>query len=87
MPSPLALAHVPIIGQPQVTNWFVTVQIVCPCGTALLLVGQLGCQSTCGNPRCGKVYQLNGMPSITPDGLVSVPLGMALPVPPGTPGS
>jgi hypothetical protein len=84
MPLPLAMSNVPIIGQPRVSNWFFTVQIVCPCGEPLLLIGQLGSRSACPNPECGKVYQLNGMPSMTEAGHVSVPLGMSVPVKPGS---
>ena len=67
---------VPIIGHPTITNWFVTVQVICPCQHPVLLVGQVGARSAC--QKCGKVYQLNGLPSMGPEGF-SVPLGVSTP--------
>jgi len=78
-----ALGNVPIIGQPRIGSWFFCVQVVCPCGTTVLLVGQIGSRSQC--PSCGKIYTFTGMPSINEQGHVAVPLGMGVVVPKDTP--
>lgn len=66
-----------IIGQPSVTNWFYTVQIVCACKHPVLLVGQVGARAQCANPDCRKLYSLNALPTLDPDGNINFPLGMA----------
>lgn len=78
LPPGMEAAH--IIGQPRVGQWFFTVQILCPCGAASLLVGMVGSKAGCRNPECGRVYTLTGMPTINDAGNVSVPLGMGIPV-------
>lgn len=69
---------VPIIGQPRIGSWFYTVQIICSCGSPTLLVGQVGSRAACPNTDCGKVYSLNGLPTVNDTGDFSVPLGVAI---------
>lgn len=55
---------VPIIGQPTIHAWFLTVLLRCACGYPVLWVGQPGAKSTC--PGCNqKVFQLVGIPTVT----------------------
>ncbi len=64
---------VPIIGQPKAGDWFVTVNIICSCGHTVMLTGKPGVMGAC---ECKKVYRLNGMPKLTADGLIDIPLGI-----------
>jgi hypothetical protein len=69
MPS----SDIPIIGQPKVGAWFVTVNIECTCGKTVMLSGKPGVIGAC---PCKKAYRLNGMPSLTENGAIDVPLGV-----------
>ena len=49
---------IPIIGEPKVTSWALTLQIICPCGTALLLIGTGGMIANC--PQCETKIRVDG---------------------------
>lgn len=66
---------VPIIGQPQVTDWSLVIQVRCPCGHVMLLVGKPGIIVPC---ECERIYRLNGVPSITPAGEFNLPLAFGV---------
>lgn len=67
---------IPIIGQPSVGDWFFACVITCPCPakTPMLFAGQPGHAVAC--PACQKVYQLGGMPGLTPQGQIALPLNV-----------
>lgn len=69
--------NVPIIGQPQVTDWAITLQVTCTCKQTFMLIGQVGAIRQC---KCGKLYCLMGVPTSAGDptnpNLLNVPLGM-----------
>lgn len=73
---------IPIIGQPRINDWFLTIQLTCPCGENLMMIGQVGTQRRC---KCGKVFALMGWPTPTPEGELDVPLGMRMTPPPPPP--
>lgn len=50
---------IPIIGQPKIKDWHVTILIECTCGGHLMLVAQLGNAGPC--PVCNRVYRFDGM--------------------------
>lgn len=70
----MANARIPIIGQPEIYDYFVTLAIRCSCGNHLLLVGLIGAVRQCG--ECKKIYRLNGLPSFDPQGHIQAPLGI-----------
>jgi hypothetical protein len=70
-------AQVPIIGQPKVGDWFFTMNIICSCGQTILLSGRPGVVVQCLGADCTRLYRLNDLPSLTADGNIDVPLGMA----------
>ncbi len=59
--------NIKIIGQPDVTDWFIALQVKCPCGKQFQLVGQVdgmracGGQETNGEP-CRRIYRISGLP-------------------------
>ena len=60
-----ANANVPIIGQPRILEYFVTILVKCPCGQVFQLVGLPGSMRACpGNTdrTCNKIYRLNALP-------------------------
>lgn len=64
-------ANVPIIGQPEVTDWFIALQVKCTCGQQFQLAGQVGSMRACpgqeqGKP-CPKVYRISGLPVLQQD--------------------
>lgn len=65
---------IPIIGQPQVEDWFISLQVRCPCGAQFMLVGQPGsmraCEGTDGRGAdCGRVYAINSLPVLQTNGV------------------
>jgi len=70
--------NIPIIGQPKVTDFFITIQIECPCKTSFMLVGAVGATRPCQNPACDKIYQLSRWPVPGPDGVLEWPLGVGV---------
>ena len=48
--------EIPILGQPRVVDWFITLEVRCPCGHTLLLVGQPGSMRQCA--KCRKLLEL-----------------------------
>lgn len=71
----MSSARIPIIGQPEITDYFVTLQVRCSCGFHLLLVGLIGAVRQCA--ECKKLYRLNGLPTLDPSGHIQAPLGVA----------
>lgn len=70
--------NVPIIGQPQVTDWVLGIQIKCPCGESLLMMGRPGVIAVCHG--CRAMYRMQGVPQFVQDSTgvqISVPLGVA----------
>jgi hypothetical protein len=67
------MSSIPIIGAPKLGAWFVTVNIVCPCGQTVMLTGKPGVIGVCA---CKKAYRLNGLPALNPSGDLDVPLGI-----------
>lgn len=49
---------IPIIGEPQVVDWFQVWQVKCPCGHQFQLVGQPGAMRKC---NCNRVYRMGGV--------------------------
>lgn len=78
-------SNIPVIGQPTVTDWFIALQVKCPCGRQFQLVGQVGGMRACdgkeidGQP-CRKVYRISGLP-VLQAGASSVLGGPPVPVP------
>jgi hypothetical protein len=64
-----------ILGQPEITDYAVTLQLKCSCGQHILLVGVVGVVKQC--PECKRYYRVNGRPFFDADGHIQVPLGMA----------
>lgn len=64
--------NVTIIGQPEITDWFVALQVKCPCGKTIQLVGQPGAMRACGGTtpdgKCGKIYRVSGLPVLQENG-------------------
>lgn len=64
---------IPIIGQPNVDDWFIALQVKCPCGAQFQLVGQPGsmraCKGTDGaGGGCRRVYKISMQPVLQADG-------------------
>jgi len=70
--------NIPIIGQPKVSDFFLTIQIDCPCKTTFMLVGSVGAVRPCTNPQCDRVYRLSGWPVVGADGELQWPLGVGV---------
>jgi hypothetical protein len=67
--------RIPIIGQPEITDYFLCLQVQCSCGHQLLIVGLIGAVRQCA--ECKRLYRLNGMPSLDAHGNIQAPLGVA----------
>lgn len=46
---------IPLIGQPTIVEWSVTLVVKCPCGKATLLQGKVGALAAC---ECGNGFGL-----------------------------
>jgi hypothetical protein len=68
---------IPIIGQVQITDYLITLQLTCPCGRAFLLVGPVGSVRQC--PGCLKLYRLASFPTLSATGHIQASIGMARP--------
>jgi hypothetical protein len=68
-----------VIGQPTIhaDSMQFTFLIECPpsCGKFHVFCGRIGMMIGC--PKCKRVYQLSGMPTLSPEGQLRVPLGVA----------
>lgn len=65
--------NIPIIGQPAVEDWFVALQIKCPCGAQFQLVGQPGSMRACKGSDgrgagCNRIYRMDAIPVVQQDG-------------------
>lgn len=54
--------NIPIIGQPEVLDFTVSVLIKCPCGNHFILTGNVGSSRPCGMAGCKKAYQIGTVP-------------------------
>lgn len=66
---------VPIIGQAQVEEWTLTVQVKCPCGNHFMtscgpMIGTI--VRPCG--KCDRAYRIGGIPTINEEGALSLRL-------------
>lgn len=59
---------VPIIGQPEVPDWFLTMHVKCTCGHQFMLVGQVGAMRACEGQDCRRLYKISGLPVMQANG-------------------
>lgn len=56
---------IPIIGQPQVLEYFITMLVRCPCGQSFQMVGQPGSMRVCpGKTDCGRIFRMDMFPAV-----------------------
>lgn len=67
---------IPIIGQPDVTDYFVTIQLKCPCGAVFMLIGRPGSGRACPNELCTKAYMLMRWANADANGNPEWPIGV-----------
>lgn len=77
---------IPIIGQPVIEDFSVTVVIGCPCGRRFLLQGQLDAIKLCPNKDCDKVYRIAPIPVMILHQAPAPTVGLVLMTPDGTEG-
>lgn len=66
--------EIPIIGQPRLNDWFLTVSLTCPCGKPVLLHGQPQNPNAITVCECRKAYMISGMPKVLEDGSIHMPI-------------
>lgn len=64
---------IPIVGQPEVVDYSLTVLLKCSCGTSILLVGRAGFVFKCGT--CQRNMQFTRF-ATTPTGQLALGLGV-----------
>jgi len=67
---------IPIIGQPEVTDYYITIQLKCPCGQTFMLIGRPGSGRPCPNQLCTKAYILLRWPGPDEQGNPLWPIGV-----------
>lgn len=58
---------IPILGQPKVGDWMITIHLTCTCGKNFLLSGKAGTGRVC---ECGKAYVISPVVIPHPQGQI-----------------
>jgi hypothetical protein len=69
----------PIVGQPTITDFLVTLQVKCTCGQVFLLAGTINSMRACPGKNengvpCNKLYRISMLMVQTPEGPRGAPV-------------